>query len=356
MKKIIWAIIIIAIITGVVFLFGKGGKDVYKNETIKIGAILPLTGDLAFLGEEIKKGIDIAVLEYKDKGVDINVIYEDDQSLSPIVAVNAANKLLNIDKINAGLTLLVEESRPIAPIFNKKEIPLLVLWDSNNFIQESGDYIFSNGFSTEIAGKSMANFAYNKLGLKTVAIIGHIDLWADIITKSFKNEFEVLGGRVVYNEQFNIDTKDYRTAILKIKQLNPNIVYFPMLPMNSVQFLTQAKQFDLKSVFLTGDSFISDAISKAGDASEGVYFTNIYTLNENRLFEKYKKFYNSNPVDITLVSFGYDGIIKVVGLGNKSSKKIKENLESLFGNERSANRVEKIFQVQKGIPVEVKNN
>ena len=39
----------------------------------------------------------------------------------------------------------------------------------------------------------MANFAYNKLGLKTVAIIGHIDLWADIITKSFKNEFEVLG-------------------------------------------------------------------------------------------------------------------------------------------------------------------
>ena len=128
----------------------------------------------------------------------------------------------------------------------------------------------------------------------------------------------------MYNEQFNIDTKDYRTAILKIKQLNPNIVYFPMLPMNSVQFLTQAKQFDLKSVFLTGDSFISDAISKAGDASEGVYFTNIYTLNENRLFEKYKKFYNSNPVDITLVSFGYDGIIKVVGLGNKSSKKLKK--------------------------------
>ena len=136
----------------------------------------------------------------------------------------------------------------------------------------------------------MANFAYNKLGLKTVAIIGHIDLWADIITKSFKNEFEVLGGRVVYNEQFNIDTKDYRTAILKIKQLNPDAVYFPMLPMNSVQFLTQVKQVSLKSIFLTGDSFISDVINKAGDASEGVYFTNIYTLNENSLLEKYKNF------------------------------------------------------------------
>ena len=145
---------------------------------------------------QIKKGIDLAVSEYNDKGIDINVIYEDDQSLSQIAAVNAANKLLNIDKVDIGLTMLVEESRSIAPIFNKKEIPLLLLWDSNNFIQGSGDYIFSNGFSTELAGESMADFAYNDLGLRTVAIIGHIDPWADIITRSFKDKFEIMGAEL----------------------------------------------------------------------------------------------------------------------------------------------------------------
>jgi len=181
---------------GAVFFFGGEGRDVLKNDSIKIGAILPLTGDLAFLGEEIKKGIDLAVSEYKDKGIDINVIYEDDQSLSQVVAVNAANKLLNIDKIDVGLTMLVEESRSIAPIFNKKEIPLLLLWDSNNFIQGSGDYIFSNGFSTELAGESMADFAYNRLKIRTVAIIGHIDPWADIITRSFKDKFEIMGAEL----------------------------------------------------------------------------------------------------------------------------------------------------------------
>ena len=353
--KIIIMVVVIVLIAWFGYFYKKPPKA-DKTEPIKIGVILPLTGDLAFLGEEIKKGIDLAVSEYNDKGIDINVIYEDDQSLSQIAAVNAANKLLNIDKVDIGLTMLVEESRSIAPIFNKKEIPLLLLWDSNNFIQGSGDYIFSNGFSTELAGESMADFAYNDLGLRTVAIIGHIDPWADIITRSFKDKFEIMGGRIVYNEQFNIDTKDYRTAILKIKQLNPDAVYFPMLPMNSVQFLTQARQFGLKSVFLTGDSFISDAINKAGDASEGIYFTNIYAVSENGLFERYKKFYNSDPVDITLVSFGYDGVIKTIGSGNKSSKKIKENLESVLGNDRSANRVEKIYKVQAGIPVEVKDN
>ena len=203
----------------------------------------------------------------------------------------------------------------------------------------------------------MAKFAYWDLNAKTVAIAGHIDPWADIITKSFKDKFETMGGKVVYNEQFNIETKDYRTAILKIKQLNPNAVFFPMIPMNSVQFLIQAKQFNLKSLFLTGDSFISDVINKAGDASEGIYFTNIYAINEEGLIDRYKKFYNSNPIDITLVSFGYDGVIKAIDSGDKkSSKNIKESLDLVFGRERSADRVEKIFKIQNGVPTEVKNN
>ena len=62
-----------------------------------------------------------------------------------------------------------------------------------------------------------------------------------------------------------------------------------MIPMNSGQFLIQAKQFNLKSLFLTGDSFISDVINKAGDASEGIYFTNIYAINEEGLIDRYKK-------------------------------------------------------------------
>lgn len=357
MNKTITGIIVIILIIAGVSYFTKNSNHPASKEPIKIGVILPLTGDLAFLGEQIKKGIDLAIAEYKDNGINVDVIYEDDQSLSLSVAVSAANKLLDIDKIDVGLTMLVEESRPIAPIFNKKEVPLLVLWDSNKLIQQSGDYIFSNGFSTELAGETMANFAYNELNLKTAAIVGHIDPWADIITKSFKDKFEIMGGKVVYDEQFNTETKDYRTAILKIKQLDPDVIYFPMIPMNSVNFLTQSKQLGLKSLFLTGDSFISDVIKKANDASEGVYFTNIYPVNNDGLVERYKKIYNNDPVDIDLVSFGYDGVIKVVGSGNKkSSKEVKESLDLVFGSERSANRIEKIFKVQGGIPVEIKNN
>ena len=71
------------VLISVAFLVILSGGCVKKDgKEIKIGAILPLTGDLAFLGEEIRKGIDIAVEEVRQEGLSLKVFYEDDQSLS----------------------------------------------------------------------------------------------------------------------------------------------------------------------------------------------------------------------------------------------------------------------------------
>ena len=353
MKRLTWIILIIAIIAGAVFLFGNGSNDISKNNSIKIGVILPLSGELAFLGEEIKKGIDVAVGELKNQGVFISVIYEDDQSLSLTATVNAANKLLNVDNIDVGMTVLVEESRPIAPMFNTKKIPLLVLWDSNRFIKEAGEYIFSNGFSTEKAGELMAGYAYNTLKFKNIAVISHIDPWAEIISESFAGKFKNFGGNVIYNEKFQIDVTDYRTAIVKIKQLNPDAVYFPLLPMNSVRFLTQAKQLGLETAMLTGDVFIQDVISESGDSAEGVYFTNIFSNNTDKMIAKYKNQYGKDPFDPALFSFGYDGVMNIAEALRISPDSLKDGLFAIFGKSRSADRIEKIYKVINKRPAEV---
>ena len=342
------------VLISVAFLVILSGGCVKKDgKEIKIGAILPLTGDLAFLGEEIRKGIDIAVEEVRQEGLSLKVFYEDDQSLSPVAAVNAANKLIKSDKINIGLTMLVEESRPIAPIFNKEEVPLLVLWDSNRFIKESGVYIFSNGFSTEKAGETMARFAYARLGLRKIAIVKHVDPWAEIITESFSTEFKDLGGAIDFNETLQLGEKDYRTVITKLKNKEPDGVYLALLPPHSALFLIQAKEARIRVPLLTGDALIQDVIKTAGESAEGVYFTNIYTEQSiaTALTEKYKKKYKNESLDISLASFGYDGITKVVE-ASKFNKSLQENFIFIFGKNRSADRIEKIYQVNKGKPIE----
>jgi len=324
-----------------------------------VGAILPLTGDLASLGQEVRRGIELATADANVKGITVQVDYQDDQTLIATAVANAANKIVNIDHAQAGLTMIIEEARPAIPIFENARVPLLVLWDSNEYLKTAGQYVFSNGFSTEKAGQKMADYAFRTLHLTHVAVVGHADAWADIIGPAFISEFEKLGGTIVFNESVAVETTDYRSVIAKVKQVNPDGIYFPLIPPTSAPFLTQLKQNGVKAILLAGDAFTQDMIVGAGDAAEGVYLTNIYSFSDDPsgLSAKYEKQYGTVPFDLALLTFGYDGLNKLLEAGQKggtfTSVGIKAGLDSLYGLERSPNREEKIYQVRGGIPVEV---
>lgn len=349
------AIILIALI-GVSLLTKKDSPS--GNKPVRVGVVLSFTGDLALFGEEAKKGIELALAETDQEKTSVKIFYEDSQSLSATAAANAANKLIATDKIDIGLAMIIEEAQPMMPIFNRAKIPLLITWDSSNVIQNSGEYIFSNGFSTEKAGESMAEHAYRSLGVKTVAILKHQNPWAETITPAFRAKFESLGGTVIFEGSEPPEQTDYRTSIGKLKNSRAGGIYFPFVPPTSIQFLTQTKQLDLKGMLLTGDPLIQDVIDAAGKAAEGVYFTNIFTEDDQAklLTEKYSSKYGSDPIDTTLVSFGYDGMMKIrdaIEIAKRKNISLRDALEEIYGPTRSADRVEKIFQVRNGKPVPV---
>lgn len=328
--------------------FSLGQDRKAPDDLLKVGAILPLTGDIAFVGEEIKKGIDLAVQEINENGERIEVIYEDD-AFDLKQSVSAANKLINIDEVDVVVTMLIEEAQPIMPLFATEKTPLLVLWDSNHLINTGGEYIFSNGFSTEQAARDMAKYASETLNLRKVAIVGHVDPWAEISTGVFTETFKSLGGEVTFNETLSVETTDYRTAITKAKQSDTDGVYFPLIPPHNAQFLTQAGQMGLGATLMTGDPLIQDVINEAGSAAEGVFFTNFYTDKAEELMSKYKSVYGTDILDAALVSFGYDGIVKLMDAKNLDSS-LKSGLDKVFGPSRTADRAEKIYQVKQGTP------
>ena len=353
MKKIIWIVILILVVIGIYKLAGKN-EPVEKGEALKIGVILPLTGDFAVLGEEVKRGIEVSVEEEKKNGRQFRVFFEDDQSLSPTATVNAARKLIDIDKVDVGLTMLVEESRPIAPIFSQAKIPLLVMWDSNQSIQDSGDYLFSNGFSTEAAGETVADFAYNEIGLRNMAVVSHTDAWSEIISESFAKKFTALGGKVISSDRLSLETNDYRTTLLKIKNSNAKGIYFPLIPPSSARFLIQAEELGLKLPLFSGDALIQDVVAEAGPAAEGVYYTNYFTDQSAELSTKYKTAYNTDPIDVTLFSFGYDAVRAVVEARSRGGS-IFSSLKMVYGPTRSTDRIEKLYQIRDGRSAEVTN-
>ncbi len=341
--------------------------------TIRIGAILPLTGDAAIVGISIQEGILIAQDEINQaggiNGKPVNVIFEDDR-YDNTITLTATQKLLTSDKVAVGIVALVHGAKAVTPTFEQAKVPLVVAWDSTKEIEDS-NYVFSTGFSTELAGKKMADFAFDRLKLRRLAIVLHEDEWSQIIAPAFRKQFESKGGQITLEEKVVVGENDFRTLITKIKNEKADGVYFPLIPVNSDAFIKQTKELDLNAQLLSGDALIPDVITAAGLAAEGIYYTNIFTEENERSSQLTRRFhekFGADPVDLPMVTFGYDTLMAIQQAaevsGGNTSEHITNGLYFVDMNGSGgrikinpnglSNRVEKVHRIENGesVPIE----
>jgi branched-chain amino acid transport system substrate-binding protein len=255
-----------------VFSFGCVKKE---EKEIKIGAILPLTGDGAKYGEEAKNGIELALEELKDSK--IKVFYEDDQGTSG-GAVNAFNKL--VASVNAPVIIgpmYSSTALAIAPLAEKNKVVILSPSASSPELTKAGDYFFRNWPSDVYEGSEMAKFASTKLNLKNVAILSvNIDYGVGL-TNVFKQVFKSLGGQISNIEYYDQGAMDFRTQLSKIKSTKPDALYLPGYYAEIGLVLRQAKELGIQTQFLSSVGFDNPKVLEiAGDAAEGVIFARPY--------------------------------------------------------------------------------
>ncbi len=347
-----------------------GGMSQAAEPKPKIGAILPLTGELAHFGKPIQEGMELAVKELGAEG--FSVLYEDDQSMNRTAALSGATRLVNVEKVSAVVNIAVNSMSAISPMLNRAKVPGIVVWDSNRLLLAQGDYIFGFGYATELAGEDLADYAYSKLGLRNIAIIANNDEWSELITASFKSRFEKLGGKLPMAEQVNVDSSDLRTLILRAKQLKVDGMYAPMIGRSLTSWISQSKELKFEGVRLSGDGLGEDELKQAGEAnSEGIVATQIYLQNPE--FEKrYRAAFAGadSAVRLGFVGLGYDVIDclaklrKKAGAESFTGEKVRALLESSlcqgvtgvtdFSKGKISTKREPILRVKGGklIPVE----
>ncbi|RIL09821.1 MAG: hypothetical protein DCC75_05710 [Proteobacteria bacterium] len=57
--------------------------------TLKLGIILPLSGSISFIGDDMRRGIELAAKHAKH--VNFELVFEDDKTANRVAAVSAAN-------------------------------------------------------------------------------------------------------------------------------------------------------------------------------------------------------------------------------------------------------------------------
>lgn len=304
------------------------------EEPIKIGAILPLSGKNVSYGERTQKGIELALAEVNKEKEVIKVIYEDSKGDST-TGVNAAHKLIDVDKVSVLLVQLSEISEAVAPIAQENKTLLFGFTLTPDFTK-IGEYIFRNRGDALEEGKSIGKFILDK-GYKKAAVLYKNNSTGIGEAEGFKKAFEEGEGGIVFFESYKVGETDFRTPLLKIKEANPEIIVCPARDKDIPLILRQAKELGLNQQFFSTQGIATRSLLEdAGSLVEGLLYAESVIYEESTspdvqaALKAYKEKYNEN-MDL-YAGDAYD-VIKVLGYviktGATTQEKIKEGLKKI---------------------------
>lgn len=364
--------IFLGVIVVIVLAVGFGMTRIPNHiKEIKIGAILPLTGDAATYGTALKKGVDLALEEVNAGGgignKKVVVVYEDSQE-DPKSAVSAINKLISVDKVRVVIgDMFSSVTLAIAPIAQKSKVVLVSPTASAEAVPNTGDYIFSIYPSDAYDGKFLADFVFEKLQKRNAATL-FVQADAMITCKdSFRKVFEGLGGKITFEEGYAPKTDDYRSLLSKAKSSNPDVIFIPGYLEDIVKLTKQARELGIKSQFITISTAYDSKLFELGkNTVDGLllsapFFETATNQQEVISFkEAFRKKFNEEPN--VWAAYGYD-VLKIVILAFKNSTKnhteVKNELlriknypgvtgETSFLPNRSVEKILKIMMASKG--------
>ncbi len=317
------ALSIIMLITMILAACTGGANPASTSKELKVAILTPLSGSVPTFGISTRDGALMAINEWNAKGgvlgMKITPIVEDSQC-TPGPAVNAANKVINQDKVHYIIgEVCSKASIPVSDIATKAKViqisptstnPSLTV-DANGKVKP---YIFRACFSDNFQGKIGANFAYNNLkARKAFIMLDQANDYVRGLAEVFEKQFTADGGTIVGKEVYTSQDTDFSAILSKIADAKPDLIYLPDY-YNIVNLVTkQAKEKGITAPFMGGDGWDSSDLDL--QAADGGYFTNHFDAADPRpevqnFVQAYGKLYKDdkgNPkVPDALAALAYD--------------------------------------------------
>ncbi|MCX7710778.1 MAG: ABC transporter substrate-binding protein [Clostridia bacterium] len=310
------ALSLLVVFVMVVSLFA--GCNGGGNE-IKIGAIQPISGQVSAYGTQTRDAIQMAVDEINAaggvNGKKIKLIVEDDEA-NPEKTVNAFKKLATQDKVVGIVGALTSKcSLSITKEAQQRKILMISPSSTNDTVTSAGEFIFRACYNDSFQGQVVAKFAQETLKAKNAAILfDNTNDYSKGLRDNFKKKFEELGGKVVVEESYATNDKDFNAQLTKIKGTNPDVLFIPDYYSTVSLIAKQVKSQGINAPMLGADGW-DEITNNAGDEVIGSYYSNHYSpdakdADVQNFVKKYQEKYKIVPN--ALAALGYDATYVLV--------------------------------------------
>ena len=277
--------------------------SIAQADTVKVGVLLPLSGEYDFVGKAVMDGFQMTLDEWKGKTKHTYQVIYEDTIFQPGRTSLAAQKLLNIDKVDIIVTIFGPEAMATAPLAESKKIPHMagdwdLLWTQKykytfNLSQPCDDYA------------NLELKMFKRWGCHRVALIWQNSAdWVyamPYMTKAFTSDPSIT---LVANERFNSPVRDFRTMLAKINETKPDLIVVDSILPESEIILRQARELGINCIITGYYEDLSE--KKLGEGMSFICFTN----PDGEWIGKYRSRYGHDPAYST--NWGYDQMTTII--------------------------------------------
>jgi len=286
-KRALGWLVAIVVVVGIIYAVAQrkqvgpsSGSSAALSGEVKIGAVLPLTGDAAAYGEPQQRSIQLAVEDINRAGgvggKELKVLFQDGKCAGPD-ATNAIQQLVNIDQVQFVIGGACSgETLAMAPIVNEKKVVLVSpSATSPDITTKGGDYVFRTAPSDAFQGRMAAEYAYNVMGKHKVSVISESTDYAQGVRRVFVTRFGELGGAVASNEVYNPGETNFQAIVTKSLRVHPDLLYLvAQAPASGINVLKQFRNQGGTAQVMTPETLSGrDTVKENAEIMEGIVVT-----------------------------------------------------------------------------------
>lgn len=307
-----------------------GAHSDSRMRPVRLGAVLPLSGDLAFYGSEIRNGL---LLAQEDSKHPVELAIEDAPLLGNQI-LTAFEKLLKVDRIdclagnfsNQGMLLMADG-------INRHRLPAFHSAAADEQILAASEWIFTTNVRIADEAHAAAEYAFNNLKARRAAVLAVHTSFGLGYRQAFIQRFQELGGQVVADEWQETSEFDVRTQALRVRSTKPEVIFLATFGPYLGMAVRQMKQLGLTApLFTVYEVEDPSVVSTAGARPlEGIRYFVSYSRSP-KFEQRYRERFGAEPQTFSRSAYDAANLLIEATLGcNFDRLCVKERLYQIRG-------------------------
>jgi branched-chain amino acid transport system substrate-binding protein len=297
-------------------IFGVAPAD--AQQTIKIGLILPFSGQFADPGAQADNGVKLYMQQHGDTvaGKKIEVIRKDTGGIAPDVAKRLAQELVVRDKVDvlAGFSL-TPNAMAAADVSVQAKKFMVVMNAAASVVTTKSPYMARVSFTLPQLNEPLGTWAHKNGVRKVYSMVADFAAGHDA-EAAFHGAFKAAGGEIIGSVRYPVANPDFSAFVQRAKDMNPEAIFIFVPGGSQSPAIAKAladRGIDPRKTKVMAQLELTDeqALKNMGDTALGIITSAHYDYNHGSARNKefvtaFNAAHKRNP-DFFAVG-GYDGM------------------------------------------------